>query len=139
MRSTESPIVTNTLKPELVGNERRVLVSELSGRSNIVAKATKYKIEHDGELMDEDSGASVQDLKSVGYQFEAAEASFDLLIKNVAGTYCSNVRATQYRVNVDTDREAHRNCAVTEAIGQTAGGGGRTARSSRRARSGERD
>jgi len=89
------------IKPELVGNERRVLVSELSGRSNIVAKATKYKIEHDGELMTKIL-ERVQDLESVGYQFEAAEASFDLLIKKVAGTYEPKFKRIHHRVNVES-------------------------------------
>ncbi len=40
------------IDPALVGNERRILVSELSGRSNIVAVATKHNIEDDRELMD---------------------------------------------------------------------------------------
>lgn len=89
------------IKPELVGNERRILVSELSGRSNIVAKATKYKIEQDGELMTSIL-QRVQDLESVGYQFEAAEASFDLLIKKVAGTYEPKFKRIHHRVNVES-------------------------------------
>jgi len=99
------------IRPELVGNERRVLVSELSGRSNIVAKATQYKIENDADLMAAILGR-VQDLEAVGYQFEAAEASFDLLIKKVAGTYQPKFERVHFRVNVESfaDRPA-----VTEA------------------------
>ncbi len=99
------------IKPELVGNERRVLVSELSGRSNIVAKATKYQIENDGELMTKIL-ERVQDLESVGYQFEAAEASFDLLIKKVAGTYEPKFKRIHHRVNVESAADAP---AQTEA------------------------
>ena len=90
------------IDPEVVGNERRVLVSELSGRSNIVAKATKFRIEHDNELMAEIL-QRVQDLENEGYQFEAAEASFDLLIKKVVGTYEPKFDRMHYRVNVETD------------------------------------
>lgn len=85
------------INPELVGNERRVLVSELSGRSNIVAKATKYKLENDAELM-QGILERVQDMEAQGYQFEAAEATFDLLIKKVAGTYQPRFRVDDYRV-----------------------------------------
>ena len=74
------------IQPEKVGNERRVLVSELSGRSNIVAKTTKYKLDHDQELMTRILNR-VQEMENEGYQFEAAEASFDLLVKKIAGTY----------------------------------------------------
>ena len=90
------------IDPELVGNERRVLVSELSGRSNIVAKATKFRIHNDTELMAKIL-ERVQDLEAVGYQFEAAEASFDLLIKKVAGTYEPKFERIKYRCDVETD------------------------------------
>lgn len=91
------------IEPEIVGNVRRVLVSELSGRSNIVAKATKYRLEHDNELMTKIL-EQVQDLENAGYQFEAAEASFDLLIKKVSGTYEPKFQRIHYRVNVETDQ-----------------------------------
>ena len=91
------------IEPEVVGNVRRVLVSELSGRSNIVAKATKHRLEHDNELMAQILNR-VQDLENEGYQFEAAEASFDLLIKKVAGTYEPKFQRLHYRVNVETDQ-----------------------------------
>ena len=81
---------------------RRVLVSELSGRANIVAKTTQYKLEHDDELMSRIL-QQVQDLENEGYQFEAAEASFALLVKKVAGTFKPHFERLQYRVNVETE------------------------------------
>ncbi len=89
------------IPPEAVGNARRVLVSELSGRSNIVAKTTKYQLQNDGELMTKILDR-VQDLENAGYQFEAAEASFDLLVKKVAGMYHPKFERVHYRVNVET-------------------------------------
>ena len=81
------------IDPEQVGNERRVLVSELSGRSNIVAKTTKFTSwMHDPALM-KTILDRVVDLENEGYQFEAAEASFDLLVKKCAGTYEPKFRA----------------------------------------------
>ncbi|MCL4112915.1 UNVERIFIED_CONTAM: hypothetical protein GTU68_045050 [Idotea baltica] len=90
------------IEPESVGNVRRVLVSELSGRSNIVAKTTKYKLDNDPELMTKILGR-VQDMENVGYQYEAAEASFDLLVKKVAGTFESSFELHHYRCNVEND------------------------------------
>lgn len=90
------------ITPEAVGNERRVLVSELSGRSNIVAKATRHRLEHDQALMTSIL-ERVQDLENDGYQFDAAEASFDLLIRKVAGTYQPSFERLHYRVTVGTD------------------------------------
>jgi 2-isopropylmalate synthase len=54
----------------------------------------------------------VQDLEAEGYQFEAAEASFDLLIKKVAGTYEPKFERVHFRVNVESTDDAP---AVTEA------------------------
>lgn len=89
------------INPETVGNERRILVSELSGRSNIVALTTKFKLDSDAELMTQIL-EKVQEMESLGYQFEAAEASFDLLVKKLAGTYEPKFKRIHYRVNVET-------------------------------------
>ena len=99
------------IEPERVGNQRRVLVSELSGRSNIVAKTTKFRLDHDQELMKRIL-ERVQDLENDGYQFDAAEASFDLLVKKVAGTYEPKFERLHYRVDVTTDKGTE---PVTEA------------------------
>jgi 2-isopropylmalate synthase len=92
------------ITPETVGNERRVLVSELSGRSNIIAKATKYALEKDDELMRRIL-ARVVELENQGYQFEAAEASFDVLMKKCAGTYLPKFERIHSRVSTQMDEQ----------------------------------
>ncbi|MGC8639548.1 MAG: citramalate synthase [Isosphaeraceae bacterium] len=71
------------IDPETVGNARRVLVSELSGKSNIAEKLAEHGLAEDpallARLLDR-----VQELENEGYQFEAAEASFMLLIDRLA-------------------------------------------------------
>jgi 2-isopropylmalate synthase len=99
------------IDPETVGNERRILVSELSGRSNIVAKTMKYRLSADDELMRKILDR-VQILENEGYQFEAAEASFDLLVMKVAGAYEPKFGRDHYRVNVVTSEGT---APVTEA------------------------
>ncbi len=89
------------ITPEVVGNTRKILVSELSGRSNIIAKTTKYKLDQDSQLM-KDILQKVEQMEYTGYQFEAAEASFDLLIKKVAKTYTPKFDRIHYRVEVET-------------------------------------
>ncbi|MHB8897384.1 MAG: citramalate synthase, partial [Thermoguttaceae bacterium] len=89
------------IAPEVVGNERRILVSELSGRSNIVAMTTKYNIDHDQKLMDKIL-AKVVSKEHAGYQFEAAEGSFDLLVRECAGTFQPHFERINYHVNVET-------------------------------------
>jgi 2-isopropylmalate synthase len=99
------------ITPEAVGNERRILVSELSGRSNIVAKTTKFNISQDNELMSRILNA-VQDLENEGYQFEAAEASFDLLVMKQAGSYQPAFQLEHYRVHVENQARD----PMTEAV-----------------------
>src|SRR4051812_4701450 len=89
------------IAPEKVGNERRVLVSELSGRSNIMALAIKRNLQHDSELS-ERVLKEVVEFENRGYQFEAAEASFDLLVQRVAGTFKPHFELLHYRVDVET-------------------------------------
>ena len=87
--------------PAKVGNERRILVSELSGRSNIVAAATRLKIDADDALMRAVLDRVVE-LEHAGYQFEAAEASFELLVKRSAGTFTPHFALDHYRVNIES-------------------------------------
>ena len=102
------------IDPALVGNERRILVSELSGRSNIVAIATKHNIQDNQDLMDKILKEVVR-LENQGYQFENAGASFDLLVKRAAGTYTSHFSPIKYRV-VAGDRNSDQKHVFAEAI-----------------------
>ncbi|RCS54923.1 citramalate synthase [Bremerella cremea] len=88
------------ISPELVGNERRVLVSELSGRSNIMALTTKMNIEQDREVMDKIL-ARVVELENKGFQFEAADASFELLVRKILGTFTPHFETLKYHVEIE--------------------------------------
>jgi 2-isopropylmalate synthase len=99
------------INPELIGNERRFLVSELSGRSNVLAQLEKTKIAEDKRLARRIL-EKVQELENEGYQFEAADASFDLLVKKVMGTYKPAFELEKYHVTVEQDSNGQ---LVTEA------------------------
>jgi 2-isopropylmalate synthase len=107
-RATES---YEHLDPQLVGNERRILVSELSGRSNIAALTSKFNLQDDRALMDKIL-AEVVALENRGYQFEAAEASFDLLVMRCAGTFRPHFERLKYHVEVGAECDG---AALTEA------------------------
>ncbi|MBN9120100.1 MAG: citramalate synthase [Planctomycetes bacterium] len=96
----KDPTTYEHIRPEAVGNERRILVSELSGHSTILTKTTKYQVSHDKALMTKILNA-VQDLEHAGYEFEAAEASFDLLVKKATGLYKPWFERLAYRVNIE--------------------------------------
>jgi 2-isopropylmalate synthase len=98
---TKNPTTYEHVDPAAVGNERRILVSELSGHSTILAKTTKYELNHDKALMTKILTA-VQDLEHAGYEFEAAEASFDLLVKKLTDKYSPKFERLAYRVNIET-------------------------------------
>ncbi len=85
------------MDPALVGNERRILVSELSGRSNIVALAGR-EIAEDKTLQAKILNEIVR-LENDGYQYEAAEASFDLLVQRCAGRFTPHFDVLKYRVD----------------------------------------
>jgi 2-isopropylmalate synthase len=92
------------IDPELVGNRRRVLVSDLSGKSNIEYKTKEMDIKL-GETAS-DSAKIVNVVKSLedkGYQFEAAEGSLELLIKKITGQFKEPFALESLRVTMEKD------------------------------------
>jgi 2-isopropylmalate synthase len=90
------------IDPEAVGNHRRVLVSELSGKSNILWKAREYGIDLDHDTPD--SRRILDRLKALedeGFQFEGAEASFELLMERALGHHRPYFELDAYRVIVE--------------------------------------
>jgi len=78
----KEPSTYEHIDPETVGNRRRALVSDLSGRSNI-----RYKAEELGIELGSDSAAKaverIKELEHLGYEFQGAEASFELLLRTI--------------------------------------------------------
>jgi 2-isopropylmalate synthase len=99
------------IDPKLVGNERRFLISELSGKSNIMAELEKAKLTQD-KAVAKKILARVQELENQGYQFEAANASFELLTKRVMGTFKPSFELIKYHVTVEKQKTGE---IVTEA------------------------
>ena len=88
------------IAPEAVGNSRRILVSELSGRSNIAALVTRPDARDDKALLDRVL-AEVCRLENEGWQFEAANASFNLLVERCAGRFRPAFETIAYHVAVE--------------------------------------
>lgn len=90
------------IKPETVGNQRRVLISDLSGKSNILFKADELGVdlESDKERIPE----IVQQLKQLeheGFEFEAAEGSLELLIKKLKDEYRNYFTLRGFRILIE--------------------------------------
>lgn len=87
------------IRPELVGNTTRVLVSDLSGRSNILVKAAEFNINLDSkDPVTLDILDNIKEMENQGYQFEGAEASFELLMKRALGTHRKFFSVLGFRV-----------------------------------------
>ena len=85
--------------PEVIGNTRRILVSELSGRSNVQAKlAAKYPRLTDGALLKAVLDEVVAK-ENAGYSYEAAEASFELLVRRHLGLWSPSFALHHYRIH----------------------------------------
>jgi len=100
------------IKPEDVGNTRRILISELSGASNLLAKSEKLAMVNDKALVRKIL-LKVQDLENEGYQFETAEASFDLLVRKFMGHDQKFFDLDYYRT---VNLKIHSETPTTEAI-----------------------
>ncbi len=103
----KNPSAYEHTDPELVGNKRRVLVSDLSGRSNIAYKSREMGISLGGNGFD--SRKIVEQIKVMenqGYQFDAAEGSLELLIKKVTGQFEAPFTLESFRVTLEKDGDA---------------------------------
>ncbi len=96
----KNPLTYEHIEPVLVGNKRRVVVSELAGKSNL-----RYKMEELGFKLDEfdkdklaEIITTIKGLENQGYNFEAAEASFSLLIYRRYKDYQSFFRVRDFKI-----------------------------------------
>lgn len=93
------PSTYEHITPELVGNHRRILVSEQSGKSNIIYKARQFNL----DLSKDSTTAreivkSIKELEASGFQFEGADASLELLMKKAMGKHMRFFKLKGFRV-----------------------------------------
>lgn len=92
--------------PETVGNKRKLLVSELSGKSSIILKAREYGFQLDkGKKITQKLHKLLQKLEHQGYHFEAAEGSFELLLKKQLGELKKFFTLESFRVIVEKRKD----------------------------------
>jgi 2-isopropylmalate synthase len=96
-RSTQS---YQHVEPELIGNKMRVVVSDLSGRGNLLSKAEEHGVEVENEevlpVLNE-----IKELESRGFSFEAAEASVTMMLKRQEYGYKPPFDLIDFSVNVE--------------------------------------
>ncbi|NIQ03440.1 MAG: citramalate synthase [Nitrospinaceae bacterium] len=94
------------IDPSRVGNQTRILVSDLSGKSNIVEKAREFGLDVDSkdpkiqELLDQ-----LKQAENLGFQYEGAEASFELLMRDALGGREQHFEFIGFRVIVEKRQE----------------------------------
>jgi 2-isopropylmalate synthase len=100
----KAPDMYNHIAPVEVGNTMHMVVSELAGRSNVVLKAREFGIEVDSDQAAQVL-AVVKEREAAGWTYEAADASFELLLRRTLGLLGEEPFDTQhYRVTVSGDR-----------------------------------
>jgi 2-isopropylmalate synthase len=102
----EDPATFEHVAPELVGNRRELLVSELSGRGTVRARAEAAGLSIDDATVQRVI-ERVKELEHAGYHFEAADGSFELLLRKEAGDYEPLFRLESWRVIVEKRADGH--------------------------------
>jgi len=111
----KNPLTYEHIAPEEVGNKRRVLVSDLSGKSNVVYKAGELGIALND--LSTESGDIVKEIKKreyEGYSYENADASFELLVKQNQTGWADFFELAGFKVI--TNKDSRFSDSVSEAI-----------------------
>jgi 2-isopropylmalate synthase len=110
----KNPKAYEHMDPELVGNRRRVLVSDLSGKSNIEYKTQEMGIKLGGNGYDSKKIVNeIKVLEDQGYQFDAAEGSLELLVRKATGQFKDPFVLESFRVVIEKDQSRPSSSQVT--------------------------
>ncbi|MEB3100229.1 citramalate synthase [Ferviditalea candida] len=102
------------IEPERVGNKQRVLVSELAGQSNLLVKAQELHLDLDKDNFESKKIIQqIKDLEHQGYQFEGADASLELLLRQASGQLEEAFTLESFKLLVEKSRDQS---VVSEAI-----------------------
>ena len=109
------PATYEHIDPELTGNSRRVLVSDLSGKSNILYKTAELGLDGAQEDM-QGLVTRIKELEHQGFQFEAAEGSLRVLMEQALGNYRSPFALDSYHVSVERKSDGTQTCEATVRV-----------------------
>ncbi len=102
----KSPETYEHIRPDLVGNSQRILISDLAGRANILRKAEECGITLSSDSVQlQDIITQLKELENQGFQFEGAEASFELLMKKALGLHKRFFDLIGFRVIIEKRKE----------------------------------
>jgi 2-isopropylmalate synthase len=102
----KTPKAYEHMDPEQVGNKRRVLVSDLSGKSNVEYKAKELGVELGNNGYDSRKIVSeIKQLEQEGYQFDVADGSFKILLEKFTDQFKSHFELESFRVTIEKDKD----------------------------------
>ncbi|MEG3967912.1 citramalate synthase [Microcoleus sp. T2B6] len=113
----KNPLTYEHLEPEKIGNRRRIVISDQAGLSNVLAKARTFGMDLDRknpacrQILEK-----LKDLESQGYQFEGAEASFELLMREALGKRKRLFEIKGFQVHCDKGKEETVNSLATVKV-----------------------
>ncbi len=96
----KDPATYEHVPPESVGNHRNIVVSDMSGKSNVLKKLSEMDIDADKDGVNRIL-ARVKELEAKGYQFETADASFKLLVERILDKESRPFDIRGFRLNID--------------------------------------
>ncbi|NEO55735.1 MAG: citramalate synthase [Okeania sp. SIO3B5] len=112
-----NPLTYEHIQPQQIGNSRRIVISDQAGLSNVLSKAKSFGIELDRQnpacrqILD-----SLKELENEGYQFEGAEASFELLMRKALKQRQHFFEIKGFQVHLDKDGEKVSNSLATVKV-----------------------
>lgn len=102
----KEPRAYEHMDPERVGNQRRVLVSDMAGKSNIEYKARELGISlGENGIHSKDIIARVKQMENEGYQFDVADGSFQIMVEKLAGQFNPRFDLESFRVTIEKNKD----------------------------------
>jgi 2-isopropylmalate synthase len=102
----KAPRAYEHMDPTMVGNNRRVLVSDLSGKSNVEYKAKELGIELGKNGFDSRQIASeIKQMEQEGYQFDTADGTFKILLEKFTDQFKPHFSLESFRVTIEKDKD----------------------------------
>ena len=111
----KNPFAYEHVDPEVVGNKRVFLLSEVAGRSTVTKKIQSILPDvKKGDAIVEEVIQKVKEMEAKGYQFEGADGSFELLVKKLAGLYQPSFKLHYYQTNGSNPRPEPGVCSCAQ-------------------------
>ncbi len=99
----KDPRAYEHMEPELVGNSRRVLMSDLSGKSNVEYRASELGIDLSAEGASRTIVSEIKRMEQEGYQFDAADGSFEIFMEKATDKFVPFFKLKSFRIGTERD------------------------------------